>query len=132
MLCLEKMKHTITNKRNDDVGFWDDSEYPRTYHTHRNHKLKQIFIHPKYNSAIGLDVRIIEKILKPNNITKLDFLIIGFEKESFHAYITLKEFTEKGREVNFSKKKKDDWWSRQIILSLNEFSRVYREQTTLV
>ncbi len=126
------MKHTVTNKRNDDIGYWDEAEYPRTYHTHRNNKLKQIFIHPKYNSAVGLDVRVIEKVLKPNNITKLDFLIIGFEKESFHAFISLKEFIEKGKEVNFSKKKKDDWWSRQIILSLNEFNRVYREQTTLV
>ncbi len=126
------MKHIVTNKKQEEVGFWLDEEYPRTYHTHRNNKKRQIFIHPKYNSAVGLDIRIIEKVLKPNNITKLDFLIIGFEKESFHAFISLKEFIEKGKEVNFSKKKKDDWWNRQIILSLNEFGRVYREQMTLV
>jgi len=126
------MKHDITNKRGDIVGWWDDKEYPRTYHTDRNNKLRQIFIHPKYNSAVGLDIRIIERTLKPYNVTKLDFLIINFEKESFHAFIDLKEFIQKGKEINFSKRKEDEWWSKQIILSLNEFSRVYGGQQKLV
>lgn len=126
------MKHTIYNKKREDVGFWDDSEYPRTYHSQRSYKSRQIFIHPKYNSAVGLDVRIINQHLIPNKVSKLDFLIVGFEKESFHAYINLKEFVEKGKEVNFSKNKKDDWWSKQIILSLNEFKRVYGGQQRLI
>lgn len=124
-------KHIVTNKKKEEVGYWKDDEFPRTYHTHRNYKQKQIFIHPKYNSAVGLDIRIIEKVLKPNKITRLDFLIIGFEKESFHAYIDLNEFLQKGKEINFDKEKKYGW-SRQIILSLNEFSRVYGGQTRLI
>jgi len=126
------MRHDVTNKRGDDIGWWDDQEYPRTYHTDRNYKLKQIFIHPKYNSAVGLDMRVINNTLLPNKVTKLDFLIINFEKESFHAYIDLKQFMAKGKEINFSKKKKDDWWSKQVILSLNDFSRVYGGQTKLI
>jgi|TARA_Y100000034_G_scaffold135589_1_gene208160 hypothetical protein len=126
------MKHAIKNKRGDDVGWWDNEENPRTYHTDRNYKLKQIFIHPKYNSAVGLDLRIIKKHLLPNKITRLDFLIINFEKETFHAYIELNDFLVKGTKINFSKKKEDEWWSQQIILSLNEFTRKYGSQTTLV
>jgi len=126
------MKHDIHNKKGQVVGWWDDQEYPRTYHTDRNQKLRQIFIHPKYNSAVGLDIGIIKTHLLPNKVTLLDFLIIGFEKESFHAYIDLNEFMQKGKEVNFSKKKEDEWWSKQIILSLNEFSRVYQGQQKLI
>ena len=124
------MKHSITNKKKEDVGYWKDDEFPRTYHTQRSYKARQIFIHPKYNSAVGLDTRIIDKVLLPNRVTMLDFLIVGFERESFHAQIPLKRFIQEGREVNFDKENKKGW-SRQIILSLNDFSRVYGGQTKL-
>lgn len=126
------MKHEIRNKKDESVGWWDDQEYPRTYHTQRSYKARQIFIHPKYNSAVGLDIDIIKKHLIPNKITRLSFLIVGFEKESFFACIDLNEFMQKGKEVNFSKNKKDDWWSKQIILSLNGFHRVYGGQQRLI
>ena len=123
--------HRILNEKGEKVGYWDDLENPRTYHTSRNYHLKQIFIHPKYNNAMGLDTKIIEKRLKPNNILILDFLIIGFEKESFHCYISLKKFIEKGKVINFDKEKRRGW-SEQIILPMNEFSRVYGGQANLI
>lgn len=124
------MKHTIKNEKQEEVGWWNDQEEPRTYHTNRNFKKKQIFIHPKYNSAVGLDTRIIKKHLLPNNITRLNFLIINFEKSSFNAIIDLRDFLVKSKTVNFDKERKFGW-SEQRILSLNEFQRVYPDQTTL-
>ncbi len=124
------MRHEITNRKKESVGYWLDEEFPRTYHTQRSYKARQIFIHPKYNSAVGLDTRIIDRMLKPNKVTLLDFLIVGFEKETFHAYITIKEFVMKGKEVNFDKQDRHGW-SKQIILSLNSFSRAYGGQVKL-
>lgn len=125
------MIHKVYNARQEEVGFWDDKETPRTYHTDRNYKLRQIFIHPKYENAVGLDIYIIEKVLNPNEIKILDFLIINFEKESFHAIVPLNDFLLMGKEINFDKEKKHGW-RRQIILPLNKFTRVYGNQKRLV
>src|SRR3990167_10671154 len=86
--CLEKMaRHPIKNLKGDEVGYWDESEFPRIYHTQRSAKDRQIFLHPKYNNAVGLDIRIINKHLIPNQVGVLDFLVVGLEKKSYHAII---------------------------------------------
>jgi len=123
-------RHPIKNLKGDEVGYWDESEFPRIYHTQRSAKDRQIFLHPKYNNAVGLDIRIINKHLIPNQVGVLDFLVVGLEKKSYHAIIRLKDFVEKGKKVNFDKSKKL-WWSEQIILSLNDFTRIYEGQQTL-
>lgn len=117
------MKHPVFNYKKENVGFWSDEEFPRTYYTTRNYK-NQIFTHPKYNNAVGLDTRIIRVYLIPNKVHMLDYLITGFEKESFHAIIPLVDFIRKAQRVNFDKNNRHGW-GEQLILSLNEFRRSY-------
>lgn len=109
------MKHIVYDIRGRDVGFWDDAEIPRIYHTFRRFSQNQIFKSHYFNNEVGIDLRIIKKVLIPNNIFFLDYFITGFENASFHTYMELKRFLELGREVNYE--------GKQIIVPLKYFDR---------
>ena len=109
------MQHKVYDFRHREVGYWDDQENPKIYHTQRNFNFNQIFKSSHFNNEVGIDVGIVKNILLPNNITHLDYFITGIEKISFHVYIDLKRFLKLGREVNFQ--------GRQIIVPLGYFNR---------
>ena len=114
-------KHLVYDIRGREVGWWDNEEVPRIYHTQRNYNQNQIFKSSGYHNDVGIDVRIVEKVLMPNNINYVDYLITGVEKISFHAYMSLKRFLELGREVDFE--------GRQIIVPIGYFDRHHPKES---
>lgn len=109
------MRHEVNDFRGRNVGEWFDEEVPRMYHTSRNYNLNQIFKSSTFNNEVGLDWKIIKKVLIPNNVQYLHYHIIGFEKRSYHAYMSLKRFLELGKDVDFE--------GGQVIVPLEYFSR---------
>lgn len=119
------MKIPIRNQRGHIIGVMDIGK--SIYSTVRDYNSGEIFRNPKYLSAIGLSLFVIEQ-LKNNNIKTLIFNIINYEKESFQAIISLNEFLEKGREFQGKGYNCD----KQIILSMNNFYRRYYTQEELI
>jgi len=119
------MRHYEKNRKGQEVGWWDDAEFPRTYHTIRDYKRREIFVHPKYQTGLGLDVPILERLEK-FNITRISMQILNFEKKSFFIEIETKTFKEKGLLVNFDKK-----YGKQLVVSMKYFQRVYSDQVRL-
>ena len=117
------MKTTITDKLNRIVGFIDED----TYYTTRDGSKNQIFLHPKYLSAVGLSIWIIRRLLKAN-VKKLDYFILNWDKEPFHALISLQEFLEKSKDYQAKGNPNTD---KQKILSLGAFQRLYLNQMRL-
>lgn len=123
------MKHEIFNARKQQVGYVEGD----TYFTTRSYKKGQIFIAPKYKSAVGLDISIIRDLIK-NNVKKLQIEIQDFEKKPFVIRISLMDFLIKSKQVNFDKKLKNrniTHYSEQRILSMNEWTRYYPDQKVL-
>ena len=117
------MKTQVMDRLNRIIGFIDED----TYYTIRDNEKGQIFQHPKYLSAVGLSIDIIRQLLRAN-VRKLNYFIVNFEKESFNAIIDFKEFLIKSKEVQFGGVNSDP----QRILSLKEFTRVYKGQQKLI
>jgi len=115
------MEHPVNDIRGRNVGFWKDDEVPRIYHTSRNFNLNQIFKSSTFNNEVGLDWKIIKKDLIPNNVQYLHYLIVGMEKISYHAYISLKRFLELGKDVDFE--------GGQVIVPLEYFSREHPKES---
>ena len=115
------MKVKIYNRRGQWVGDYDT--ITKTYTTQRDYLKGQIFRHPKYKNAVGLDKAILKK-LEAYGCEKIRVLIINLKKHSFYKEIGLKEFIEKSKDFcadKYAEKRNLTFYSSQKILPLNQF-----------
>jgi len=110
------MRHQIIDRRNRIIGFTEDE----TFYNVKDYLKREIFIHPKYENAIGMSLWVLNK-LKQMKIKYWDCFIMNFELIPFHALIDLKDFEALGKKVHFGNKNGDE----QLILSLKHFKRRY-------
>ena len=113
------MKHQITDRLNRIIGFTENN----TFYNSKDYLRREIFIHPKYENAIGMSLWVLNR-LKEMKIKYWDCLILNFELTSFHALIPLDDFEALGKKVWFGNKNGDE----QLILSLKYFKRSYGDK----
>ena len=113
------MKHQIVDRLNRIIGFTEDE----TFYNNKDYLKREMFIHPKYENAIGMSLWVLNR-LKEMNIKYWDCLILNFELTPFHALIELKDFELLGKKVYFGNKNGDE----QLILSLKYFTRRYGDK----
>ena len=113
----------ITDHRNRVIGYI--SEDRLTYHTERDVKKHQIYEHPKYGSAIAIDLDIIKRLVDAGVIL-VEVTILHFEKKSFRIITSMKKLLIEGEKTSYHSKA-----ARRSIpqrrLAMNSWTRVYAE-----
>lgn len=118
-------KIQIEDRQKRNIGFFDTED--KIFYNSKDAKRGQIFQNPKYLSAIGMSKYVIKKLLKMG-CKKWNCLITNFENSDFNAIIDFNDFLTKSKEVNF----KGFLGDPQRILSLGEFTRMYKNQKRLL
>jgi len=118
-----------TNARGRPVGWVENN----TYYSRRDYERNQIFKKPKYECAMAIDKRILRDLVA-KGVIKIRFMVLNFDKESFWAEITLKEFLRNSFEINFKRLDKKDNakpYTEQRACAMKFWRRVYPSQNTL-
>lgn len=111
----------MTKEKNIQVGYVRGD----TYFSTRSYTRGQIFRAPKYKNSIGLDSKILRHLMA-KGIKKVRILIAGYERESFEAEITLKDF------YLLSLGEFDFGHGKQYLCPMHNFTRIYPSQKKLL
>ena len=123
---------TIKNRRGQEVGWIDEHNQ---YRTTRDYFKGQIFRHPKYKSAVAVDIDIIKELIK-RKVNTIIIEIINFEETDFLIKTDIIFFLNNSDIINFDKRaeniKISTYYSEQRAMPMNLWERVYINQKRIV